>query len=139
MNFITARKIQTRQYGFLKVLKLNAAQAEAYLFLGVLYAAEKRYSDAKEILESFLKTDPDNAMGMYYLGLINMDLEDYDKAAEYFSKVAEVRPNFDAAYLNLGVISELKGDLKQAEKHYKKAWSLIRITRLHGNGLRRFI
>ena len=63
-------------------------------------------------------------MGLYYLGLINMDLEDYDKAAEYFSKVAEVRPNFDAAYLNLGVISELKGDLKQAEKHYKKSVEL---------------
>ena len=59
-------------------------------------------------------------MAIYYLGSLYIDKGDLEKASEYFEKAIAQKPNFDAAYFNLGMISEMNNKLKEAEEYYNK-------------------
>ena len=64
-------------------------------------------------------------MAIYYLGTIYLDKGDMKKAAEYFQKTIVQRPQFDAPYFNLGLISEVqRTSRKEAEEYYNKAISI---------------
>jgi tetratricopeptide (TPR) repeat protein len=93
---------------YTRVLEIQPDNQEAALFLATLYANRKEYDRALEALEKLVNLHPDNVMAIYYSGLIYLEKKDLEKAAEYFQSVIDQRPNFDAAYLNLGLISEMK-------------------------------
>jgi len=61
-----------------------------------------------------------NSLGEMYA----MTKNDYDKALDYFKKSAEVRPNFAAAWFNIGYASQKKDDLVQAIASYRKAFEI---------------
>lgn len=60
----------------------------------------------------------------YNLGL---DLEDAKspRAMEAYAKAIEIDPDNADAYVNLGRLLQLKGDLKRAKRHYERALDLV--------------
>lgn len=61
---------------------------------GNSYFARTKYAlgdldEAERLLNEVLKVDPDNALAFKYLGYIETDKKNYDKALEYFAKVPE--------------------------------------------------
>ncbi|MBI3593210.1 MAG: tetratricopeptide repeat protein, partial [Nitrospirae bacterium] len=97
---------------FERVLKIEPDRNEAGIFLGVLYLSKGDTRKAQDFLDAVLKRDPENVMALYYAGTIKLERKDYDKAEELFRKITELRPFFDAAYLNIGLINEFRGDVR---------------------------
>ena len=57
--------------------------------------------------------------GQQYLGL-----SEYDKAAEYFSRVLEMNPGSADAYYYIGEVYEAKGEMQKARSQWRKAYNL---------------
>ncbi|KAA0211824.1 MAG: tetratricopeptide repeat protein [Ignavibacteriaceae bacterium] len=85
---------------------------------GNSYFARTKYAlgdlqEAERLLNEVLKVDPNNALAFKYLGYIEIDKKNYDKALEYFSKVSE--DNFETEdYIKLAKIYSEKGDQTKA-------------------------
>ncbi len=76
--------------------------------------------------EAIVVREPDSldSDDWYNLGL---DLEDAEspRAMEAYAKAIEMDPDNADAYVNLGRLLQLKGDLKRAKRHYEKALDLV--------------
>jgi len=90
--------------------------------------AENLLNGIKELLDLELANKPDIDPETYLMleerfrrGTEFMDNEDWDGAIEEFKYVASVDKSSAKAYGNLGVIYLLKGELEEAEKHFKKS------------------
>ena len=71
---------------------------------------KERHKRPERILNEIIKNDADNVMALYYLGTISLERKDFEKAEELFKRVTNLRPTFDAAYLSLGLTSEIRND-----------------------------
>lgn len=90
--------------------------------------AENLLNGIKELLDLELANKPDIDPETYLMleerfrrGTEFMDNEDWEGAIEEFKYVASVDKSSAKAYGNLGVIYLLKGELEEAEKHFKKS------------------
>lgn len=90
--------------------------------------AEKVLSGIKELLELELANKPGLDQETYLKleerfrqGVEFMENEDWDAAMAEFKYVAEIDKNSAKAHGNLGIIHLLKGELEEAEEHFKKS------------------
>ncbi len=68
-----------------------------------------------------LQYDPHNKDILNSLGLVHLQLEEYEKAKQYLLKAVAEDPSFSDAYNNLGVTYTKLGDLQKAIECFKKA------------------
>lgn len=93
--------------------------AQLKLFLANLKIIISDFTGAQEILRGLLGTG-DDTMILYTLSKACMGNKDLNCAKDALLQVIELKPRFTPAYLELGKIHELLGEIRQAESVYRQ-------------------
>ena len=80
------------------------------------YDALDKKKEALQMLTKMEELDPENPAVLFDIGVRYYSMEDYDKAAEYFSKTLEVKPNDINAMNNKGLALFNAGKLDESAK-----------------------
>ncbi len=72
------------------------------------YSSNKKFDDAMAFADNMIAKDPANPFNVYVKGYLYHNMEDYDKALEYYKKTIELDPSYAEAYSNIGLIYCLK-------------------------------
>lgn len=111
--------LQAIQY-FQKAVDLDNTYIDAMDMLGVLYAAKKNPL-AVAYYQNILAIDPNRSDVYYKLGVYYMDIQDWNKSLEAYTKAVQLNPKDVDSYFNLGYIHlELKL-YRQATEYFTKA------------------
>lgn len=111
--------------GYLRMLLLTVDQdpteVKAFLELGYYYQ-QKLDPIAISYYQNALLVDPDNVQINYNLALLYQDLEEIEKAEEYYHIILQIDPNHKSALNNLGYIRLVFEDKYQdAVNYFSKA------------------
>lgn len=89
---------------FLQALKLNPHHLLSLDNLGNAYRLQKRWKEAREVLERAVVVAPQDPEANYSLGMVFAQANDTGKAYEYLQRALKVRPVYPEALNNLGVL-----------------------------------
>ena len=99
-------------------LAVNPEAADAWRYLGDLYAGQSRWNDAQEALESGLRYAPDDPELMNKLGRVHGVTRRLDDAAAWFEKAVAADGCHTPALNNLARVHAMRGDLPGAVDLY---------------------
>ncbi len=95
--------------------------------LASLYERQKDFDRAESLFKEILKTNPDNASALNYMGYMLADRGvRLQEAVEYVEKALALEPNNGAYLDSLGWAFFKLNDLKQAETYLLKAVSIVK-------------
>jgi tetratricopeptide (TPR) repeat protein len=80
----------------------------------------KRYPEARDQYEILLENAPDDADLIYTLALLNLDIDELDRAVVYFQKLLKMGEHLSESYYFLGRTAEVRRQYKEAINHYFK-------------------
>jgi tetratricopeptide (TPR) repeat protein len=89
---------------FLQALRLNPHHLLSLDNLGNAYRAQKRWDEARTVLQRALEVAPQDPEANYSLGMVFAQLEDNSEAYEYLQRALKARPIYPEALNNLGVL-----------------------------------
>jgi tetratricopeptide (TPR) repeat protein len=89
---------------FLEALRLNPHHLLSLDNLGNAYRVQKRWDDARKVLERALEIAPQDAEANYSLGMVFAQTDDAGKAEEHLQRALQSRPVYPEALNNLGVL-----------------------------------
>ena len=89
---------------FRRALQLNPKHLLSLDNLGNAYRLQKRWSDAREVLEQAVQVSPDDPEANYSLGMVSAQIDDTAQAYEYLQRALRARPDYPEALNNLGVL-----------------------------------
>jgi len=92
--------------------------------LALSLADQKLFNEAAQVLEKALKIAPQNSGLWNDLGLILMELDDYERARDSFMKAVQLNPSYPDCHNNLGVALLDLGKCYQSYKSFEKAIEL---------------
>lgn len=90
------------------------------LLVVLAYLQAKDKDNALAKAQALLKKDPDDPVINNLLGSIMAVMGNTQQALELFKKAVDLRPDYDAALLNLGRLDQQQGRTKRAESYYLK-------------------
>ena len=83
-----------------------------------------RLREAEELYHQILRTEPEHADALHYLGLIAHQQGCRETAVELMTRAIEKEPRRAVYFVHLGQLWEASGELDQAIANYRKAASL---------------
>jgi Tfp pilus assembly protein PilF/peroxiredoxin len=89
---------------FLEALRLNPNHLLSLDNLGNAYRSQKRWEEARKILERAVEVAPEDPEANYGLGMVFAQADDTSKAYEYLQRALQARPVYPEALNNLGVL-----------------------------------
>jgi tetratricopeptide (TPR) repeat protein len=89
---------------FQQALRLNPHHVLTLDNLGNAYRLQKRWDEARKVLERALEVAPQDPEANYSLGMVFAQIEDIGKAYEYLQRALKARPVYPEALNNLGVL-----------------------------------
>jgi Tfp pilus assembly protein PilF/peroxiredoxin len=89
---------------FQQALKLRPDYLIALENLGNAYRQQKKWDDARRVLERAVAVGPDDPEVNYSLGMVFAQLDDADQAFDYLQRSLKLRPVYPEALNNLGVL-----------------------------------
>jgi tetratricopeptide (TPR) repeat protein/peroxiredoxin len=89
---------------FLEALRLNPHHLLALDNLGNAYRSQKRWDEARTVLQRALEVAPQDAEANYSLGMVFAQTDDTGKAEEHLKRALQARPVYPEALNNLGVL-----------------------------------
>jgi len=89
---------------FKKALSINPRHLLSLDNLGNAHRLQKRWSDARTVLETAVEVAPEDPEANYSLGMVFAQDNDADKAYEYLQRALKARPEYPEALNNLGVL-----------------------------------
>ncbi|MBC8094497.1 MAG: tetratricopeptide repeat protein [Akkermansiaceae bacterium] len=110
---------QAAERALLKAIELDPNFHLAYLFLAKLYVETGQKDQALAKLEETVKRNPRDISGLMMLGTLQYERKEYAPAAETYTRLLSVNPNFGSALNNLADIYSDK--LGQLDKGYEAA------------------
>jgi len=110
------------------MLATNQQQKQAIVFMrGALYEHAKDYVEAEKAFRAVLKTDPDNAGALNYLGYMLADRNvRLDEAQQLISKAVDLEPDNGAYLDSLGWVHYRQNRLDQAADELRHALDHIK-------------
>lgn len=100
-------------------LKRNDGAREVRLAYARLLVAEKKYSVAREEFKQLLQTFPDQADVVFAVGLLSLQLDEYDAAEVYFKQALVLKyKEENVVYLYLGQLNEELKKFDEAARWY---------------------
>jgi len=89
---------------FLEALRLNPHHLLSLDNLGNAYRVQKRWDEARKVLERALEVAPQDPEANYSLGMVFAQTDDSNQAYEYLQRALQARPVYPEALNNLGVL-----------------------------------
>lgn len=106
---------------FNNALNINANSIEALYALAMFYQQTEDADNAIATYNKLLLIDPENVYGHYNLGYVHLVLlGDFEQAITYFTKAAELNPQYFEAIYNQAYCYELSGNYEKARELYNK-------------------
>jgi tetratricopeptide (TPR) repeat protein len=96
-------------------------EADNKIELGLMYYQGGDLQNAKSIFEETLKAQPNNFDALYYLAIVNYQMEDYDETILNIKKALNRNPVNAEANNLFGNVLMVKGEVKEAIISYQKA------------------
>ena len=95
-------------------------------YLLAFYFASRDATVARQLINYCLKNEPtDDDYWAYNLeGTLYLRESDFDDAEKMFQKALELKPDFEVAVMNLGLMNAVREDYEQAEEYFEKAIQL---------------
>ena len=122
------KRLDEAERDFEQAMELFPEEFDAFLAMGTLYAKEKRqFAKAIEYYEKAVKLKPSLAVGYEMIGNAYSNLEDYDKAEEYYSKANDCGLELGQWYYNKALKVKQSGEDPTgaiAESFYKRCLRL---------------
>lgn len=109
---------------FIKALRLNQEQAQAYNNLGMLYMKEQGYGKAHDNFQRALRVNPDYLEARYNLALAYKALNEMEKARKELRTLLHVKPDLADGWAQLGQIDVEAGEYEAAVESLTKATQL---------------
>jgi Tfp pilus assembly protein PilF len=109
---------------FIKALRLNQDQAQAYNNLGYIYLGDQQFGKAHDNFQRALKVNPDYTEARYNLSIAFRGLGQADKAKKELRTIIEVNGSLADPYKELGLIALEEGNLETAAEELGKATQL---------------
>ncbi len=78
-------------------------------------------TQAKKVIENFLKIKKNDVNILSLLGSIELKLDHFDEALAIYSKLRKMLPNHSNSYYNLGIVYFMKKEYKTALPYFLKA------------------
>jgi tetratricopeptide (TPR) repeat protein len=104
-----------------KAIELMPYSVEAKLGYGLPLSALGNWNDFENIMKEILKTDPQNTLANYKLGLLNYNRAEYEPAKQYVEKVVNLYPfDYDSVVL-LAWINLKMEDYRKAKVLFNKS------------------
>ncbi len=98
------------------------ADAEVLVAQGVIAYDEQRYEDARRLLSDAVKLNPEDARGLYYLGLTQLALKDPAEAVTALKAAQQLQPTDPAIGYQLGVAYFTAGQYDDATPLLEQAY-----------------
>ena len=114
-----------------EILKSNAKDVDALIYKGQILNRQQRANDAIPILQAALKTEPDNAVGHYNLGIAFSQVGNMAQAESEWREAVRLRPNMVAAQQGLAELALRKHDVDLLDK---SAEQLVAVEPYSPNG-----
>lgn len=119
ISFNRGQDDKAKEY-FIKALRLNQDQAQAYNNLGQLYMKELQYGKGHDNFQRALRVNPDYLEARYNLALAYKALNQLDKAKKELRTLLHVRPDLADAWGQLGQIAVEEGEIEKAIEYLTK-------------------
>jgi len=122
-------------------LKVRPQSVEAHYAKGLFYQTIGRSRDALNTYDDILEITGEYFDAWYNKGYVYLvQLQEYDSAAQQFSKAIQFGPQgYAEAYYNRGLSYEQMGELKKAEADYREALRINPQFDLAAQGLGRIV
>jgi tetratricopeptide (TPR) repeat protein/peroxiredoxin len=105
---------------FEEALNLNPHHLLALDNLGNAYRLQKRWDDARKVLERALEVASDDPEANYSLGMVFAQTDDNTHAYKYLQRALKARPVYPEALNNLGVLYLVTERTEQAVESFEK-------------------
>lgn len=109
------------EHCFLKVIKLNPKEPQAYHFLGMIYLRQKELEGAEEVLKMAVTLNPLNDTALYNLGLVYFEKGKFEEAINYFQKSIQLNDKIAHRFINLGLAHQGIKDFEKAAIDFENA------------------
>jgi tetratricopeptide (TPR) repeat protein len=125
-GLIALRRGQTSvaKDNFIKALRFNQEQAQAYNNLGYIYYQERSYGKAHDNFQRALKVNPDYTEARYNLALTFKDMGEKDKAKKELRTLTAINQALADPFAQLGMIALDEGALDEAVENLRRAVEL---------------
>ena len=104
-------------------LLINEDFSPAYFNLGNAYLSEEKYLLSIQSFEKCIELDGEDGLTLCYLGECHEQLGSLEEAKHFYHKSLELMPELSDAWLGLGIVQDLEGDVKGAISFIEKAIS----------------
>ena len=104
-------------------LLINEDFSPAYFNLGNAYLSEEKYLLSIQNFEKCIELDGEDGLTLCYLGECNEQLGNLEEAKQFYYNSLELMPELSDAWLGLGIVKDLEGDLQAAIGFIEKAIS----------------
>lgn len=103
------------------VIRIDTNNMEAREFKGAFYKRRGDYAKAFPIYRDIIRRNPDYSYAYFDMGMMYLDMDSLQKAADNFDFSIKTDPLFVKAYYYRGVANELDGKMEQALADYIQA------------------
>jgi tetratricopeptide (TPR) repeat protein len=101
-----------------RCLTINSESIKANLQLGILYLKIKQYDESLKCLQTVIKLDPNNVLGLVALGNVYLEMSYYEDAENNLNLALKIDKKNIAAYTALGDVLFSQGKVTDAIQKY---------------------
>jgi len=109
-------------------LKLDPENEEAAIGLARAYRQIYNYNETRRLLQRASSQHIKSGAALVELGRLDIHLQHYDQAAEELREAVQRDPALVAAYVNLGVAYQAKGDQQKALEQFRAGQARVLVA-----------
>lgn len=102
-----------------RIIRIDPKLSEAHFNKGLIFANQRQFTQAEEIVRQGIRVAPDSPLGYYYVGRIATEAKRHKDAIKAFEKAIALHPGFESAVIGLGTAYEAAGDSAKAIETYQ--------------------
>ncbi|MDR1164536.1 MAG: tetratricopeptide repeat protein [Deltaproteobacteria bacterium] len=105
---------------YLEALRLDPLSDEAISYLGAMYAESGRLDEASDAFRKLRAMAPTSYLPDYFLGRVALRRNRPQEAIRFFENSVRKNPDFVESLVELALLHEQMGNLRAAEKDYRR-------------------